>query len=279
MGRMHPAAATTLSPGSSSIRPVGLGQPSDPLSPHNTQPRMAAVNGFGRQGSFFHQQQPTFGASSAPRSILPAMHNTQPLPPAFSASGRSGVLSSTVAAQTPVIDLTSTPSPPPRPAMQSQLPGQGNLPPDLPLKTPVCIGQLHVTALVLYPIAYLNPSEHGGPDSEWACVRSQYVHDPKKNLVSQETIHIKSPNWRNHLGENVAGENFGVVEQKVATALGPMLGKGLIRIEARVRRGRPNVRRLDYVFFWRIHSSAKLASNPSAHTSGLHPERQYPSCR
>jgi SWI/SNF-related matrix-associated actin-dependent regulator of chromatin subfamily A3 len=142
-----------------------------------------------------------------------------------------------------IIDLTSAPTPPPpsMPMQQQQVPAHGNLPPDLPLKTPVCIGQLQVTALVLYPISYLSPSDHGGPDAEWATVRTQYAHDSKKPLPSQETIHIRSPNWRNHLGENIVGENFGVVEQKVATALGPMLGKGLIRVEARVRRGRPNV--------------------------------------
>jgi SWI/SNF-related matrix-associated actin-dependent regulator of chromatin subfamily A3 len=240
-----PASATGMSPGSS-MHPVALGQPGlhaphpTTFSPH-MHSSMAALNAPGRQPSF---SQPMFGASSMPRTALSSTSNAPPLPRAFVAPGRAGVMSSGVAAQqTPIIDLTSTPSPPPpnMPLMPSQIPAQGNLPPDLPLKTPVCIGQLQVTALVLYPIAYLNPSEHGGPDAEWACVRTQYIHDPKKSPASQETIHIKSPNWRNHMGETIMGENFGVVEQKVATALGPMLGKGLIRVEARVRRGRPNV--------------------------------------
>ncbi len=42
-------------------------------------------------------------------------------------------------------------------------------------------------------------------------------------------------------GEIVQGENFGVVEQKAANVLGPMLGKGLIRVDAKVRRAVPNV--------------------------------------
>jgi hypothetical protein len=176
-----------------------------------------------------------------------------------------------------VIDLTSAPTPPPLlPAPPPMMTAQGNLPPDLALKTPVCIGQLQVTALVLYPIAYLNPSDHGGPDAEWATVRTQYVHDPKKPAAAQETVQIRSPNWRNHLGENIAGENFGVVEQKVATALGPMLGKGLIRVEARVRRGRPNV---SVVMFddGRMYSPATnfAAPYPPAHPARVHTQGQH----
>jgi hypothetical protein len=160
------------------------------------------------------------------------------LSPSYSASGRDGIHSTHDNSRHPtVIDLTSAPPPPPPlPAPPAMMMAQGNLPPDLPLKTPVCIGQLQVNALVLYPIAYLNPSDHGGPDAEWTTVRTQYVHDPKRPAAAQETVQIRSPTWRNHLGEII-----GVVEQNVATALGPMLGKGLIRVEARVRRGRPNV--------------------------------------
>ncbi|KAJ7042414.1 SNF2 family N-terminal domain-containing protein [Mycena alexandri] len=88
----------------------------------------------------------------------------------------------------------------------------------LPPKTPVCIGQLGVTALVLYPYEH-NPNKPGGA----------------------ETIHIKAPQGRAPTGEQFLGEAFGVVEQKVATALGPMLGKGLIRLDAKVKKGQPNL--------------------------------------
>jgi SWI/SNF-related matrix-associated actin-dependent regulator of chromatin subfamily A3 len=117
------------------------------------------------------------------------------------------------------------------------------LPPDLPQKTPVCIGQLTVTALVLYPIPYLRPHDQSGSVdvAEWAQVRTQYEHSPSKPPSAQETIHIKSPNFKGPAGEIIQGETFGVVEQKVATSLGPMLGKGLIRIDAQVRKGMPNV--------------------------------------
>ena len=131
-----------------------------------------------------------------------------------------------------VIDLTGSPSPPPMGSLPSRLP------PDLPPKTPVCIGELTVTALVLYPLPFL-VSQHPG-ENEWVTVRLQYEYQAQK-LTSKETIHIKSPNSRGPNGENISGENFGVVEQKVADSLGPMLGKGLIRLDAKIRKGPPNV--------------------------------------
>lgn len=137
-----------------------------------------------------------------------------------------------------VIDLTGSPSPPPS-GHQDQ-PTPTPLPSDLPPKTPVCIGQLLVTALVLYPVPYLLPQEPGSHEAEWATVRLQYEHSPNKPGGS-ETIHIKAPHGRTSSGEVIAGEGFGVVEQKVATSLGPMLGKGLIRLDAKVRKGQPNV--------------------------------------
>ena len=42
-------------------------------------------------------------------------------------------------------------------------------------------------------------------------------------------------------GEVIGGETFGVVEDKAATALGPLLAKSLIRMDAMVRRGLSNV--------------------------------------
>ncbi|KAI5124171.1 hypothetical protein M0805_000978 [Coniferiporia weirii] len=147
-----------------------------------------------------------------------------------------------------IIDLTS-PSPPPsasfvvQPSDESRKQtASGML--DVPPKTPVCIGQLTVTALVLYPISYLQQSPAPGNINitDWASVRLQ--HDSvnrQRNPNAEETIHIKTPAIRTVTGEVLAGENFGVVEQKVATVLGPMLGKGLIRLDAKVRRGVPNL--------------------------------------
>ena len=134
-----------------------------------------------------------------------------------------------------VIDLTGSPSPPPSIALR-QLPSM--LPPDLSPKTPVCIGELTVNALVLYPVPYL-VSQHPG-ENEWVAVRLQYEYQAQKPQ-NKETIHIKSPHTRGPNGENISGENFGVVEQKVADSLGPMLGKGLIRLDAKIRKGPPNV--------------------------------------
>lgn len=141
-----------------------------------------------------------------------------------------------------VIDLTGSPSPPPINGQQHRqmTPSLSGLPNELPPKTPVCIGQLTVTALVLYPVPYLRPQEPGSGDAEWATVQLRYEHNPNKPGGS-ETIHIMTPRSRAPNGEAVQGEGFGVVEQKVATSLGPMLGKGLIRLDGKVRKGMPNV--------------------------------------
>jgi SWI/SNF-related matrix-associated actin-dependent regulator of chromatin subfamily A3 len=141
-------------------------------------------------------------------------------------------------ADSKVIDLTGSPSPPPSITQGHESP---SLPMDLPPKTPVCIGQLTVTALVLYPVPYLQQQESGLVDAEWISVRLHYEHNPSKPPGSDQTIHIKAPHTRTPTGEIIAGEGFGVVEQKVATSLGPMLGKGLIRLDGKVRRGMPNV--------------------------------------
>ncbi|KAG5351081.1 hypothetical protein C0989_008066 [Termitomyces sp. Mn162] len=136
-----------------------------------------------------------------------------------------------------VIDLTGSPSPPP--SIQQQQATMPSLPPDLPPKTPVCIGQLNATALVLYPVPYLCQQDLSN-DSEWAPVRLQYECNPNKS-GGPATIHIKVPPARGLNGEQIPGEAFGVVEQKVATAIGPMLGKGLIRVDAKVRKGPTNL--------------------------------------
>ncbi len=145
-----------------------------------------------------------------------------------------------------VIDLTDSPSPPPA-AAYNVPPGLHPVNPDDPPKTPVCIGQLVVNALVLYPISYLLPRDQS-QDFEWASVRLQYEHNPHR-MGNSETIHIRTPSDRTQNGEIISGDNFAVVEQKVATGLGGMLGKGLIRLEARIRRGNPNVR---VTIFWLV---------------------------
>lgn len=117
-----------------------------------------------------------------------------------------------------VIDLTGTPSPPPQ------------VPQELSPKTPVCIGFLSLTALILYPVPYILPTNPASPQPEWATVKLQYEHVEKPN-VSPNTLHIKAG----------TGESFAVTEQKVADHIGHMIGKGLIRLEAKVRKGPPNV--------------------------------------
>ncbi|KAI0361389.1 hypothetical protein OH77DRAFT_1417643 [Trametes cingulata] len=148
-----------------------------------------------------------------------------------------------------VIDLTDSPSPPPSRASQSQAqpqpshsqqlhPSLGNLPMDLPPKTPVCIGVLPATALVLYPIPYILPQDPNAIGPEWAPVRLQYEHVANKPAGASETINVRPPSCKAPSGEIIPGETFAVVEQKVATPLGPMLGKGLIRLDAKICRNR-----------------------------------------
>ncbi|KAI0778401.1 SNF2 family N-terminal domain-containing protein [Trametes elegans] len=183
----------------------------------------------------FFQPQPHAAPSPNPLGQVP--------PPYSQASGRP---SSEVAARQ-VIDLTDSPSPPPPRSSQSQPqpphshsqqlhPSLGNLPMDLPPKTPVCIGVLPATALVLYPIPYLIPQDPNSMDAEWAPVRLQYEHLENKPNGSSETINVRPPSRKAPTGEIIPGETFAVVEQKVATPLGPMLGKGLIRLDAKIRK-------------------------------------------
>ena len=150
-----------------------------------------------------------------------------------------------------VIDLTSSPSPspaplPPPPSLphppQFSSAQHTTLESALP-KTPVCIGRLDVSALIVYPSAYLDisPSEPSGSDPVWGPVRLQYErssHQPG----SEDTVSIRTPNKRTPHGEIHPGENFAVIERRVASVLGPMLGKGLIRVDSRIRRGNRHVR-------------------------------------
>jgi hypothetical protein len=152
-----------------------------------------------------------------------------------------------------VIDLTTSPSPspvpPPLPLLPS-LPQPPQFSPPLPTtlegaspKTPVCIGRLDVTALILYPSAYLeiSPSEPSGSDLVWGPVRLQYERT-HHHSGSEDTIQIRTPNKRTSQGEMLPGENFAVVERRAASTLAPMLGKGLIRLDSRIRRGNRHVR-------------------------------------
>ncbi|KAJ7654995.1 SNF2 family DNA-dependent ATPase [Mycena polygramma] len=204
--KMAPTNHYPMAIPSSSLRTPSTFQP---YAPSNLNPTTTYRPAFA---------SPSF--NNPPRPFQPV----QPPPPSRMPAGPS---------VNRVIDLTGSPSPPPNLMHAPPL-----LSADLPPKTPVCIGQLAVTALVLYPVPYLIPTTSMG--DEWAPVRLQYEHNPSKP-GGAETIHIKAPQGRAPNGEPFLGEAFGVVEQKVATALGPMLGKGLIRLDAKVRKGPPNL--------------------------------------
>ncbi|KAF9457347.1 SNF2 family N-terminal domain-containing protein [Collybia nuda] len=197
-------------------------------SPNSPQSQGMYRPAFAVPSAFFtprHSHQPdTPSPSSSPVFLSDPIHNSH--------------LANSESPNRQVIDLTGSPSPPP--AVLNRPPILSTLPPELPPKTPICIGQLTVTALVLYPVPYLLPQDPNSGELEWAPVRLQYEHNPHKPGGS-ETIHIKAPHVRGPHGEAITGEGFGVVEQKVATYLGPMLGKGLIRLDAKVRKGPANL--------------------------------------
>ncbi|KZV77672.1 hypothetical protein PENSPDRAFT_567952 [Peniophora sp. CONT] len=101
-------------------------------------------------------------------------------------------------------------------------------------KTPVCIGQLNVTALVTYPTNYTQPTPGVIPDLDWAPVRLYY--DKDTNISGQDTIHVTTPPVK---GAPTTTNKFAVVESRVALVLGPMMGKGLIRLDGKVKRAHP----------------------------------------
>lgn len=187
-----------------------------------------------------------------------------------------------------VIDLTNSPSPPP--PIYYGLPT--SLPPDLPPRAPVCIGQLMVTALVLYPVEYIKyrppPPKQGdlsfaasgyydtqmsvdtqfpsqanphylendgnnfntpvdkerlssSDDPEWDWVPVKFLFDPSPPKPgTQQTINLKSLPCLGPDGSTCPPENFAVVESKAAMHLCPLLAKGLIRFDGKVRRMPPS---------------------------------------
>ncbi|KAF8913027.1 SNF2 family N-terminal domain-containing protein [Gymnopilus junonius] len=227
-------------PNLSTYRPLFAGPAPYPTPQPHLTPNPPARSPS-RQLSSSQQSRPSSSQSSF-YPLSSQMSSSQPTSSQFSTSSSqhpSSQFSSSSFAppDRQIIDLTDSPSPPPFVPSHQPAP-QPFLPPELPPKTPVCIGQLTVTALILYPIPYILP--HNPGETEWAYVRLQYEHNANKPH-SKETIHIKSPSGRGPNGENISGEIFGVVEQKVADYLGPMLGKGLIRLDANIRKGPGNL--------------------------------------
>jgi hypothetical protein len=145
------------------------------------------------------------------------------------------------------IDLTATPSPPsnaptPTPSTSTSVPA--------PVKhdgrTVMCIGELAVTALILYPIRYLAPSNTASESTPASatmpatCTVKLRYDASKKRIGSaggDQTINISSPTTAAG-----PGEDFGVVDQKAANVLAPLMERGLIRLEAKVFKGSENVR-------------------------------------
>lgn len=230
LSTLAPHAAPSIPSGSQTqYQPQAPSYYPSPGGPIPNTVRPPVFQGPSTSDAFF-QPRPQAVPSMNPLGSAHPLH-PQPL---------AGPSSNSAARQ--VIDLTDSPSPPPSHISRSQPQRQlhetmGNLPIDLPPKTPVCIGVLPATALVLYPIPYVIPQDPNGMDAEWAPVRLQYEqHSENRPASPTENINVRPPSCKSPTGEVIPGEVFAVVEQKVATPLGPMLGKGLIRLDAKIRR-------------------------------------------
>ncbi|CUA71272.1 hypothetical protein RSOLAG22IIIB_09444 [Rhizoctonia solani] len=170
--------------------------------------------------------------------------------------------------KTNAIDLTGTPSPPAATttpaaptsistaaststststAPSTTIPASTSTP-KLEGRTVMCIGELSVTALILYPIRYLAPSNTASdatpatPSMPATCMVKLRYDASKKRIgsvvgasSSDQTINIASPTT-----SAGPGEDFGVVDQKAANVLAPLMERGLIRQEARVVKGSEN---------------------------------------
>ncbi|KAG7099012.1 hypothetical protein E1B28_000896 [Marasmius oreades] len=177
-----------------------------------------------------HQYHPPFAGPSSSSAFFPDRHQAPRLPPLPSLPSQSSRSSDSVSK---VIDLTgSTPSPPPPPL--SHVSPSFLIPyEELSPRTPVCIGQLHSQALILYPCEYVHTTDLSC--EEWVPVKFEYEYDPSK--PRPETLHIKSFPVRSPTGQTIEGERFGFADQKTAITVGGMLSRGLVRLEAKVRKG------------------------------------------
>ncbi|KAK1228657.1 hypothetical protein PQX77_008251 [Marasmius sp. AFHP31] len=175
-----------------------------------------------------HPYHPPFAGPSTSSAFFPERQLAPRLPPPPSPSPRSSVDSNSK-----VIDLTGSPSPPPQARMHH--PGPPSFE-DLSPRHAVCIGQLHAQALVLYPHFYVLTDDP--MVEEWVPVKMQHDHDPNK--VPPDTIHLKSLPTRTPAGETLQSETFGFVDHKTARHLVALLARGVIRAEAKVRKGSPS---------------------------------------
>lgn len=111
----------------------------------------------------------------------------------------------------------------------------------LEANAPVLLGQLNVTALVLYPNPYLS-AQRGGID-DWAPIRIA-IDPTAKPPTDALTLHIP-PKVK---GANpTAQDSFGVIGRQAGPTLAPLLSRGVVKLEPRIKRSTsPNVRGLNY---------------------------------
>lgn len=196
-----------------------------------------------------------------PRPAGPQSLTPQALPPSYAA----GTTRNTA------IDLTNSNTPsPPVGAATAATNGTGDQKRKDNRKDVICIGELTVTALVLYPIDYLLSSPSAMGRDEFVPVRLIYdAAGKKRSRMNEETIRITAPLYKSATGEQMGGEDFGVVEQRVANVLGPLMAKVLIRVSATIRRAGPNVSSFTPVSVLGFNSLYSPPSSPYAYWFSL----------
>ncbi|CAE6447713.1 unnamed protein product [Rhizoctonia solani] len=231
--------------------------PSGPSTPTNGAQAQAQAPTWTQAGTGYPQwygQYPPPGTPAYPSPY--GYYPGYPLPGAYPPPTTTQTTWSGV--QNNAIDLTGTPSPPAAPTASTSTSAAPVTSTSTSTSTPsaskvesrtvMCIGELSVTALILYPIRYLAPSNTASDATPATstmpatCMVKLRYDASKKRIGSMvgtssndQTINIASPTT-----SAGPGEDFGVVDQKAANVLAPLMERGLIRQEARVVKGSEN---------------------------------------
>ncbi|CDZ96852.1 dna repair protein rad5 [Phaffia rhodozyma] len=234
---------------------TSTGYPPQPVSHQQPYPPSFQADPFAFNPS--HSRSTSFSSSNSaqgsghhasgftPRKQLPLpLTSTNPYAFPQQTSSKADRLVVAANASEP-IDVDSLPSPP----RQHVAPPPTAPPPP----QPTLIGVLQTTALITYPMAYLNPTVPPGMtlqkempkgevlfvnNQEWARVKLKgnkpsdgpagYGH----GSLGEETVNIFP-----YLPSAVAKEPFGVVAKATGDVMGPFLKKGLLRAEGWIQRG------------------------------------------
>lgn len=162
-------------------------------------------------------------------------------PDSASQSGASAVINLTPLIQSPRMPVQE----------QQQLVAGGARAPKDPRRDFRCIGQISATAHITYPANYICPRP-GRPAHPLPPTSDDFVpvrlgfdantrrqeNSHQRRQVDDDNIQISVPRYKGGASgsDTLGGEEFGMIEQRVATVLYPLMQKVLIRLTAHVRR-------------------------------------------